>query len=66
MKKILKNDLFTNIFVFYSNDLKNQYRSLKYIFLRSWTDTLCNFIDKFEEYRHKNVSDAQENEKNAN
>ena len=50
-----KNGLSTITFICYSNHLKNQNRSLKYIFMKSSIDTFCNLRFKFREYKQKRV-----------
>ena len=62
-KKMQKNGFSTIIFIFYSHDLKNQYRSLKYIFLKSSIDRFCNLRSKFHEYKQKRVQDAKKMKK---
>ena len=65
MKKMQKNCLFTIIFIFYLNELKNLKRSLKYIFLKSSVDTFCDLGFEFQEYTQKRVKAAIKKWKNA-
>ena len=46
-KNARKNGFSTFTFICYSNYLKNQNRSLKYIFMKSSIDTFCNLRFKF-------------------
>ena len=54
-KNARKNGFSTITFICYSNYLKNQNRSLKYIVLKSSMDTFCNIRFKFREYKQKRV-----------
>ena len=62
-KNARKNGFSTITFICYSNYLKNQNRSLKYIVLKSSMDTFCNIRFKFREYKQKRVQEALKNEK---